>query len=467
MSLFNYFNIFLCFFIFSCSGKKEIKINPKFNYEVKRSDGKWFDNKSDFTLKDKYGIPRFHPYFDHFNSNSIDGYSFTYFVVTENNSQSLMDFDLVSGKRFKKHDLCKAKDVWGRDYSVERPKFSIGIIPRAFDFYGRPRRAIIFGDRSYKNGKVYKRARIIGGVHLQKCERYPCFDENWISELIPVAVNENSKKYKRIRNFDELGEVANLNYLKKFLENSLGTTNSISKSLPAYRVLTDLNAKETMRKVMNKKQYLTDKNVLSIRKGCHKLYNYVWKSFSKVKKIKNVKKSRKILDLNKNNFLTVFKKIYLKHAQEYKTCLKFVSHQDEKVNSERFWFFAYFDVFMRLEELGHIYYCKKKSWVSRKNTVMSGIDSSKAGYFKDCTSYKLQDAFEKGISYMSGLKSGLRPYYEFMEYDFSAGGSHEKIYGWVYFDGKAPNCVNERYKRKNLSRKSGLFPNDIRWKWFL
>jgi hypothetical protein len=394
----------------------------------------WFNTADRFTFKDEMQDTLVHPFFDLVPISSVSDNSVNYFTVTQEDSEFAYDFDLVSGRRFKKFAYCNQNDVWRNFKSlIDRPPFTIGIVPRFLDQSNRPQKIIIFGTQENKieendNAIVSQRARVVGGVIEQYCEHYPCSQFNtWLSRLVLVAVDPNSSKFNDIKTFSSLRSKVDWEYAKAFLQNGDGRaiyTENHKDDKPAYRIVNQIEARQALEYSRNKGHFYDFAQLQSLRLGCEKVYDYTWEQLDSFILDKKDRKFKKFV-----YFFEDFEKNYL---AQYRLCYKNVRASNINQSPERHWSLAMFELFFRLEEYGYEFSCQKGAWYE------SG--SKKKQSRSDCKSEKLLLGFDVSTNILGSLSKGDRPYARYIEYDFGIGGTKEKIYSWVNVNNKKNRC---------------------------
>jgi len=425
----------------------------------------WFLTHERFSFKDQMGNTVVHPFFDlvpftHSSDNSVN-----YFLVTKEGSEYAYDFDLVSGRAFKKFPYCPQSDVWNNFKStIDRPPFSIGIVPRLLDQSNLPQKIIIYGvldqaekinDRAEVDvdklkedvGVESHRARVVGGVVEQYCERYPCSHYNsWVSRLVLVAVDANNSKYKDVQTFAQLRKKVDWEYAIAFLQNGEGRaiyTESVKDDKPTYRIINKIEAKQALEFSRQKGHLYQFSELQTLRSGCEKIYDYVWDQLDSFLTQKKDRKFKQFID-----FFLDFNKNYL---PQYRLCYKNVRATNINESVTRHWSVTMFELFYRLDEKGYEYSCQTGAW-------HEALGTKKISYER-CSNEKILRAFDVSTNLISGLAKGDRPYSRYIEYDFGIGGTKEKIYSWVMVNNKKLRCSNWDKKNEELSS----FPTDITW----
>ncbi|MFT6070182.1 MAG: hypothetical protein ACJAT2_001965 [Bacteriovoracaceae bacterium] len=505
----------LMFFLTSCGTKKSAIVKVK-------ATPVWFKSEPRFSMRDQTGSPLVHPFFDLAPFGSEKDNSINFFVTTPIESKHYYDIDLPSGRLYRKFSYCEQSDIWGRyEGDVHRPKFAIGVVPRVLDQLGKPQKIMVFGNKKYfgnfdKMARSSQRAKVIGGVIHQFCEKYPCKTrDNWLSSLVLIGVNAEDPRYSRINSLSQLKKKANWNYFKAFMENAFGRTKNGPFETPAYRMVGEVPAKEALRFALKKGHLFKFEEMRKMRESCHKLYDYLWEGSKVVRKVRKEtqkmskeqkkkddylfviesktssaaptiekrfsnqevlrkNKSQEELEFRRNkkkyeDFSTFFFNFYDNYVDRYKTCMKFVKPSSLTLDSDRHWYFSFINGFMNLENANFIYRCNKRGWV--ENSKLSNgkrIFDFKAR--RNCAESSLDFAFDQVVTVNTGLKRSSKPYYRFIEYDYGVGGTHQKVQSWVKEDGKLISCSETEDKEARIefekNNPSRVFPIDLQWKRF-
>lgn len=443
-----------------------------------------------------------HPFFDLVPFASKTDNSINFVMTTPVGSLSKYDIDLRSGKLYRTHQFCDQEDVW-KKYSgnIYRPPFSEGFVPRLLDQLGTPQRVIVFGKRRYFQEYEIsptrsQRIRLVGGVLLQYCNTYPCRGYNkWQSRLLLIGVNPLDPDFKQVKNFNQLKKVVNWNEATAFIQNSNGRKLSGSEPRPSYRIVGNIGPKQSFQIALDKGHLFQFKEMQTVRKSCHALYDHIWNNAKAIrgyqehlknpKTLKPINRKKVIVkpdafsgnvvsaevlsdipnkvrqkELEIKDFSIFFKNFYSKYKDRYKTCQQFV--RDTSINSdkERMWFFSYLTSFFNTEDSGYIYSCSRQAWVKNPiNTSGKRLYSFKKR-LRNCTAKEIDAAFDSSINIQAGLSSSLQEHFRFIQYDHGDGGSHQKLYSWVHDLGDGYVCDKDR------RAKLPTFPQDITWKNF-
>lgn len=482
--------------LYSCA-KPEVSVN---NYEIPEpnKNAKWFLAAKRFSPRDLHGNVPLHPFFDYAHNANMQQTTINFVMTTPVNNDYGYGFDLLSGKTYRRFEYCPQGDIWGKfDSGVYRPNFNDGFVPRMLDQLGKPQRMIVFGNSEYFSSynKVQPnldRVRVVGGVVEQYCKSFPCTTrDKWLSRLVLVGVKPEDPQFAKIRTLTSLKKVVDWGYVKAFLENSSGRTFEGDKELPAYRIVGGSGPKNALNFALNNGYLFDDKAIGSMKSSCHKLYDFIWESVldirqhhkqktervEKPKINKNIGRFRQVdirkkkksrgseVEGIKRSFAVFMNVFYKNYVNRYQTCQKYVRSTNLNNNPDRHWFFAFLEAFVKLEETGYVYKCNRQAWI--ENPLLSS--GKRMFSVKDerrrCTVKELDRAFDMTSTVFSGLQRSNNEHYQYIQYDEGRGGSHQKLYSWVYHNGKRLACFKDNSTDLRAEDKL-IFPNDINWRPF-
>lgn len=459
------------FLLFSSCAQSYLDVTP---LEPLDASPSWFKTKKRFTHYNynnpdtKYLI---HPFFDLKPYLAKKDQGVNMVVLTQVDSTYEYSINLKSGKTYKKRKYCKEKDIWESfSGSIHRPPFTIGFVPRLLDARGLPQKVITYGENRYypqmeQNKTSSIRVRIVGGVIEQYCRQYPCTKKNrWLSRIVLIAVNPNDPKFQNIVHIQELKKVIDWTELRGFLENGSGRNIKAAKELPSYRVIGGMGSNEAITMAKNKGHLFGDKEIKSLRSSCHSLYDYLWTNSETIRK--NIIKSKNhknqdFLDATKEEFAGFFYKFTSKYKKRFMLCQRYVREASINDNIDRLWYLNYIHAFYRLTEVGDIYSCKHKSWISNPYHANGNRSYSPMKELETCSTADLNIAFYKVMTALAARQGSYQEYSRFISYDNSNGGSHQKIYSWVEDDSNFQGCA----KVKNFKGRP-VFPTNVDWKAF-
>lgn len=456
--------------------------------------GTWFDVDKKYRYLSQTKEMRLNAFFDvPYKENSETKNIYNAVVMTPMGSRFIYDFDIKSGSLYKKTQNCEYEDSWKRyGGDLFSPNFSVGFIPGYLDQLGKKQEVYIFSSKGalsdYKRyeDNVYS-IRLLGGGVEQFCDSFPCGSRSkWLSRMVLYAVIDGDESFAHVQSLDDLKKAVDWEKAKAYMENFRGSTTETSGEIrPAYRLLNDVDLAKTLDFIARTNHIFSFESSRSMQKSCHALYDYVWSNVENIRETEKIRKGEKeskyrkltkkpslkdnvyngeikanrskkeLARVHAMKFHKFFKYFYQKYRSEFMTCSKFVQMSSINDDVERHWFFSYFASYFQLESLGYVYSCSKGSWV--ENPVLS---SGKKFYnaralLHTCSDEELEKAFDRSVTVMSGNKGNNRAHYRYIEYDSGIGGSHNKMYSWVYESGKKLSCEKRRDEH--------IFPEDVTW----
>ena len=465
----------------------------------------WLNVNRRFAPRQGEGDPYIHAFFDFLPFPEPKDLKINFVALTPTKSRFAYGVDLHSGQYFKKHNLCSQNDIW-KSYrgNITTPPYTEGFVPRMLNQLGDPLKVIVFGDLKYfpkfnPRSPVSQRVKVVGGVIEQYCEYYPCsIRSQWMSSLVLIAVNDQDPEYTNVNSISDLRKVMKWSKLKAHMENLPGRLIRGQEQKPAFRISGSVNGKDAFDYALSKGHHFKFDKLKKLRSGCHKLYDHIWRGAQKLRQNIKLKRSKGELsnlrsdsmvvninesifknNLEKNNkdddlanvdlpikgfsqFDDYFMNFYRKYSRRYLTCNRFVRVSSVRADIDRHWFFAYLTAFMQLERIGYVYHCPRQAWI--KNPFLANgkrqFDTNKMK--KNCRSEDLERSFDSAVTILQGLKKSLLPHYFYKQYDHGIGGTHQRIYSWIFSNGKMPACK----AALNKINETVGFPIDISWKPF-
>lgn len=422
---------------------------------------RWFVGDKKYASTDQSGKVLAHPYFDldpHVNTRQR---TLNFFVVTPEDSSISYDFDLVSGRKFKKYFFCEQDDVWEKyGGSISNPPYTKGIVPRVLDDMGRPQEIIVFGRKGYYNqdhGVVGHKVRVVGGMVEQVCDGTPCQRSTQVNNrMILVAIDPVDDDFKDVYFIHQLKKKVDWEYVMAFLQNSNGKNYRDEKFYPAFRVVGEIKPRHALKFSRAYHHVFTPKELTHLKKSCTKLYDFTWKYLGK-------NQTEKIKGKSPSNFTKRFQYFYRRFGKRFQTCTDFVRSSNINIDPERHWFFAHLTAFFKLQRLGYVYSCKNKSWSSNPKKSNGKRYYDPPQIIGSCGHRSMNMAFEQSILMFSQLKKMLREHYYYKEYDNGIGGTHQKIYSWVRSNSKRLDCSEEDLAKNDQGQF--IFPGDVEWKY--
>lgn len=466
----------------------------------------WLNVDRRFAPRQAEGDPYIHAFFDFLPFPERKDLKINFVAVTPTKSRFAYGVDMHSGQYYKKYNLCSQNDVW-KSYrgSISTPPYTKGFVPRMLDQLGDPLKVVVFGALKYfpkfnPRSPVSQRVKVVGGVIEQYCEYYPCsFRSQWMSRLVLIAVNDQDPKYAKVNSISDLKKMMKWDKFKAHMENLPGRLIRGLEQKPAFRISGSVNAEDAFDYALTKGHQFKFDQLAKLRSGCHKLYDHIWRGAQQLRK--NIKLGRSRRQLSKlrtdslvvnmkesifkdnlekveeveaelakddspiegfSNFDDYFMNFYSKYSRRYLTCNRFVRVSSVRADIDRHWFFAYLTAFMQLERIGYIYHCPRRAWVKNPFLANGKRQFDTAKMKKGCRSEDLERSFDSAVTILQGLRKSLLPHYFYKQYDHGIGGTHQRIYSWVFSNGKMPACKAEL---KKINKGVG-FPNDVSWKPF-
>ena len=142
----------------------------------------------------------------------------------------------------------------------------------------------------------------IGGVNLQYCPKKKlCRAEDWVSNIIPIAVDPKDSSLSEVNTIEELKKV-NWKDVILFMQNGKGRTLRPNKDLPSYRLLSEISAKSTITFLENKSYEFTFDKMMKMRNSCHALYRFIWNDVSGLEEPEYQTDEQIVFYLLKRNF---------------------------------------------------------------------------------------------------------------------------------------------------------------------
>jgi len=447
------------------------KLENQIAYQQIQSAG-WLKVPKRFSFKGEYAEYIHHPFFDEIPGTDFDKKILNAILLTPKDSEHLYNLDLPSGQIFKSFTFCPQEDIAGNfSGKIKRPKFSLGLIPRILDPTANPQKVVIFGDvpKDLRPGMITT-VSVVGGIIELECSTWPCHRSGgWQRRVVLLAKFLGDPEFENVNDISSLKELIDWPYFKSFMENGQGVHSGLAVPKIGYQVKNQLGGAEALNMVFSEGHVFSSLELFSMRSSCHKIYDYVYDSLNKEK---DPNRQKRLEKFNKNapadvykdfkSFLPFFLKNY---GDRYFTCSKYVRTSNPFDNPQRHWFFSGFSAFMNLRGLNFYYSCYNASWGYNdydfeKKEFRNNFETEIA----KCNSSQIDFAFEHAPSRLQMLAKQSRASYRYLTFDNVPGGSHQKIYSWVPFDGLGPYCKdpNEReILRKDF--QTSFFPDDIRW----
>lgn len=416
---------------------------------------KWFLQNEKYALLDTKGNPSPHMFFDADPSLDPAKKLVNFIVVTPQNHPVEQKIDLDSGQFYSTRKYCAQGDVWGKYMGeVNRPPYSIGVVPRTLDQLNTPQKIIVFGQEEYYRSYYrtnYFDAKIVGAFIEQVCPERGCVEPgSWLSRLVLVGVQKGNERFKNVETLDDLKKIVDWNHVKAFAENGGGRNLVGGKLYPAFRMGAEVNASQAMAFLKRNSRAFSPQEMEKMASSCHKLYDYMWKSFAKY---------------GKEGLDEKFKLNLFKFRSRYNTCSKYVYSGSVNQDSQRHWFFAHLDAYYRLSEDGYYFNCDRQAWMSNPLVQKNRRLVSLKNQFRYCPKGSVDEAMARMTGFFEALRERMKNSYRYVDYDSHTWGTHTKIYSWVKHDNKVMEC-NKDQDGVYLKNKLPTFPSDIHWSRF-
>lgn len=393
-------------------------------------------------------------------------------------SQNKYGIDITSGLHYTQGPYCEQSDIWKKsEEKIERPPFTIGIVPRVLDQLMMPQKIIVFGNGAYYR-KYFRRnyfdARVVGAYIEQICPSGKCIGrEKWKSRLVLIGVQNGNSDFLEVKNLRDLKQVIDWEQVKLFVENGQGKNIVLQKYAPGYRMGATVDSSQAFNFLSKHGHYFTIEKMKEMKVSCYKLYDYLYKNLghenmleTSANSIQEVKAKTRALKENKVKFQKTdlfyhrFVKSFKKFHSQIKTCSTYVYPSNIKYDRDRHWFMTYILAFSKMHELGFVYDCSRRGWYP--NPIQGAGRRSQAldRQMKYCTASSIDRAFESAVQTLGKERKSQRPSYRYITFDQGTIGTHNRMYSWVETDGKTLDCK----KYKDFQAKIISFPKDIRWK---
>jgi hypothetical protein len=438
----------------------------------------WFKVNPKHSLLDNDGNPAAHLFFDTTIDFSLNKQFVNVLVATPQGSPHAYTIDLNSGQRHFTHSFCAHKDIWkSYDFTLNRPPFSSGFIPRVLDQLGQPQKVLIWSNREYfkkNNLNKYQKVKLVGAFIEQVCPEGNCLGRsNWLSKLVFIGVDAEDESLNKIQNTDQFKKTIDWPKSKAYIGNMDGHNFIGDIAYPMTKVGELIEFKDAFNYFKKRSILFTDDELKKIQKGCHALYDQMLSEVGVTKPEDLPSKTpQELNDKIKIQKSLTEKKIPVGFAQrmgnftqkyfnQITTCEKFVYHGNINQDSESFWFLSYVGMFYRLNRDGFFFDCKNGSW--QKNTLDENgrpIHNIKRD-FSNCKEEQIDKAMGYLPNFLTSLKSESH-FYRFIDYDNHEFGSHQKMYSWVKLKSARLDCSND--PNTKIINKVRVFPEEIKWK---
>jgi hypothetical protein len=454
----------------------------------------WWFNFPGREVFNEMGKTKTHLFFDFAPYININERTLNFVPLTPVGSRAAYQIDIPSGVRYRSHFYCSQNDIWER-YSgeIQKPPFTLGVVPRMLDQVGRPQQIFVFGRNEFyrqDHGEMSHRVRVVGGVVEEKCFSGNCVHtNNWEKRLVLLAVDPNDPAMKSIKSIDHLKDQVDWEEAIAFMQNSKGRNFYKGEEFPGYRVVGEIQAGFALRFALGRSHMFKRTELKKIRSACYKLYDYAWdymvnydqikkaqvqesleeldekigRQFALKKQVQNLIRARTGNSPASNNFAYRFRVFAEEYGKKFQTCTDFVRPNDINLDPEKSWFFVFVTGFYKMLRLGHYYHCTRNSWYDNLTTSEGKLYKDPIQMLKNCTESELNRAFDGIPRYLEKIRRKDAPVMRFVEYDNGSGGTHSKLYTWVIEDHKRQKCSGDEKKLQKANQSFRIFPEDVRW----
>ncbi len=466
--------VFLLFFIsfVSCSGLQE-----------KTSTGQearpwWFNGeKEEYQAKKYNGKIRIHRFFDFKPNFDFVNKNVFFIPLTSKHSHALYELDFTAGAPYARFPMCSQQDAWSKkEKIIKNPTFTYGIIPRSLDSIKDAQKIIVFGNAGnyqIKDEAAYK-VKVIGGIVEEICPENDCRGKtNWKKRIILVGVNPNDPAYNSLVQMKELKEKEEWNEFIDQVQNFRGQNILANKAYPAFRVIGDIEADAALKYIKDNNVSFGNKNLISLRNSCHKLYDFSWKRFKDffIRPDFSNKSVKKLIVYEKQlgSFPKYWVKFFKKYGEEFTACSRYVWWGDvvDKTPAvrQKFWILTYFINAMNLIKERFYFSCNQRTW--QVNPIVSkgvvGVDPFRE--ISTCNLSQFNSMFETVVRYWNTRRNAHRKYMRFIEYDSGFLGSHNKFFTLTKVPNKYPVCARTKAQTQlhEFLKQIEIWPKDIKW----
>lgn len=386
--------------------------------------------------------------------------------------------DLTSGMHVTEGPYCSQPDSWKKyDFDIERPPFTIGIVPRVLDQLMLPQKIIVFGNGAYYREHFktnFFDARVVGAYVEQVCPDNTCqHEDSWKSRLVLIGVQNRHPKFENVKRPEDLKKIVDWTKVEAFVENGQGKNKILKKYFPAFRMGALVDASQALHFLGQNSHVFTIDSMKDMKVNCYKLYDHIYQTLGhksalekpaetieQIKLKSRVIKEQRLKKLGTEElFFSKFIKTFKKFHKQLKTCSNYVYVSNLQHDRDRHWFMTYIMAFTKMHDLGYVYDCSRKSWFPNPLIAPGKRAEPVEKQMGYCTASSIDRAFDTAVHGLNRQWGSNKTSYRYVTYDQGPLGTHNKIYSWVATDGKVFECKEYSDYRSQIK----TFPSDIRW----
>lgn len=436
---------FITALFYGCSfSKTRDSSRPLDPYQPRPIHPVWYNTAPKFQLTDNLSRPLPHLFFDGSSDVDYDNAIVFPVIIERQKSEGRREFDMNSGQIFTVALRCRSdlSAIGGADF--HRLPFSRGLLPKILDRTGRPMEVVVFGELPKANNRMDSLSsdhdlqyvtRVVGGYEEAFCPLRLCQEPGqWQRRPVLLAVAANDDAFDEVTDLIELKkQLEDWERIKKLLISYKGQSFIYGNFELAYSYEEEYSRTRALEILKTQAKFFDLKQMQTLKRSCYKLYDLVEKA-SRTK-------------------LKSFVENIDRFEDELQTCQNFVYQGSINFDPEQFWFFIHFKAYLRLRELGYHYDCVSSNWLS----------SSSAKKIRGCSNESFLAAMQSAPEMLQKLINAFMPSARFVDYDRHPGGTHQKIYSLVDYDGKILQCERGKTGKLNNPRYKTM-PVDVKWK---
>ncbi len=451
---------------------------------------KWFAVEGDFGLREQRAIDGHstHLFFDPSPFINKTEKTLNFIVTTPVNNSASYGIDILSGRKYRKHFYCSQKDVWEKfSGKLNRPPYTVGIVPRVLDQLGKMQKIYVFGRSSFyeeEHGNSSHRVRVIGGVVEEYCAYGNCIESMaWEKRLVLIAVDPYEGDFQDVRSLDQLKKALDWSYVHAFMQNGDGSNYAYGKLYPSLRVVGEFSSAVALNHLDKYSHTFSTEELGKIRTSCIKLYDHAWKNVGKRELLSKTARQYRSGKINfevlkakiaagekidtakivqsKKSFVHKIREFKKQYGKEFQTCTDFVQLPHINISHEKHWFFVYLMGYFKLYRMGYYYNCNRSSWFENRLSNDGNRIKEWEKELNRCSEVELNRAFVEIPSFFRKLHNRFKERYRYIEYDSGIGGTHQKIHSWVFVEYKKLKCREKILNYRN--NEESIFPKDVTW----